>query len=370
MAEVNHQIILASRPGGMPAETDFQMVEKPVPKPASGEVLVRSLYLSIDSYLLPRINGRASYTRPVQVGDVMFGAVAGQVAESNDPRLAAGDYIEGNLGWQEYATAPAKTLRKIDPTQAPLSSALYALGVTGMTAYFGLLDITRPQPGETVVVSAAAGAVGSLVGQIAKIKRCRAVGIAGTNEKIHFITRELGFDAGVNYKETADLQAKLRELCPNGVDVYFDNVGGSITDEVIRLLNTRARVAVCGQISQYVDEGQPALGPRWLDQLVFKQAKVEGFLVHQFADRFEEGYRQMSTWMRERRIRGARRNRRGPGERTAVVHRDAGRPEHRQAARETGRVETRSPGPSAGRTRCFGFVCGYLRFSVERSASP
>jgi NADPH-dependent curcumin reductase CurA len=205
------------------------------------------------------------------------------------------------LGWQEYAAAPAKSLRKIDPSVAPVSTALYVLGMPGLTAYFGLLELCRPQPGETVVVSAAAGAVGSLVGQIAKIKRCRAVGIAGSNEKIHFITRELGFDSGFNYKETSDLTARLRELCPNGIDIYFDNVGGTITDAVMNLLDTRARVAVCGQISQYNHE-QPDVGPRWFGQLILRQAKVEGFLVQQFADRYDEALRQLGQWLRDKKL--------------------------------------------------------------------
>jgi NADPH-dependent curcumin reductase CurA len=209
--------------------------------------------------------------------------------------------VEGLLGWQEYAAAPAKSLRKIDPAAGPISSSLYVLGMPGLTAYFGLLEICRPQPGETVVVSGAAGAVGSLVGQIAKIKRCRAIGIAGSEEKVRFLTEELGFDAAFNYRETPDLDAKLKELCPNGVDVYFDNVGGAITDTVMRRLASHARVAVCGQISQY-NNVQPETGPRWLSQLVIRQAKVEGFLVTQFADRYEPALHQLSTWLKEKRL--------------------------------------------------------------------
>ncbi len=172
----------------------------------------------------------------------------------------------------------------------------------GLTAYFGLLEIAKPQPGETVVVSGAAGAVGSLVGQIAKIKRCRAVGIAGSNEKIHYLTRELGFDGGFNYHETEDYGARLKELCPNGIDIYFDNVGGTITDAVMKHINTRGRIAVCGQISQYNNQ-EPEMGPRWLSQLVVKQAKAEGFLVFQFADRFDEALKQLAVWLREKRIK-------------------------------------------------------------------
>jgi NADPH-dependent curcumin reductase CurA len=298
---VNRQIILAERPAGMPKESDFRLVESPVPQPGAGEALVRALYLSVDPYMRGRMSGQSSYARGLQPGDVMVGGVVGRVIESNDPRVAKDDIVSGMLGWQDYAVAPAKLLRKIDPAAAPITTALYVLGMPGLTAYFGLLDICRPQPGETVVVSGAAGAVGSLVGQIARIKRCRAVGIAGSNEKIRFITGDLGFDAGFNYKETPDYYAKLKELCPNGIDIYFDNVGGAITDAAMRLINTRARIAVCGQISQYNAE-RPEMGPRWLVQLVVRQAKAEGFLVHQFADRYEEGLRQLSGWLAEKRI--------------------------------------------------------------------
>jgi NADPH:quinone reductase len=302
MSTVNRQITLASRPAGMPTESDFRLVESPVPKAGAGEALIRSLYLSVDPYMRGLISGRSAYAKPVHPGEVMVGGVAGRVIESNDPRLSAGDIVEGMLGWQEYAVAPAKSLRKIDPDSAPVSTSLGVLGMPGLTAYFGLLDICHPQPGETVVVSAAAGAVGSLVGQIARIKRCRAVGIAGGDEKIRYITGELGFNGGFNYRTETDYAGKLRELCPNGIDIYFDNVGGPITDAVLAQINTRARIAVCGQISQYNAE-KPEMGPRWLGQLVVKQAKAEGFLVFQFADRYEEALRQLSAWLREKRIR-------------------------------------------------------------------
>ena len=263
---------------------------------------MRSLYLSVDPYMRGRIGGQNGYAKPVDPGSVMIGDVAGQVMESNDPRLAKGDFVEGQLGWQEYAVAAAKTLRKIDPKVGPVTTSLYVLGMPGMAAYFGLLDICRPQPGESVVISGAAGAVGSLVGQIAKIKRCRVIGIAGSDEKVQYLTGDLGFDSAFNYKTTPDYEAKLRELAPNGVDVYFDNVGGPITDAAIARLNQRARVAVCGQISLYNSE-TPEMGPRWLSQLIVKQAKVEGFLVRQFSDRFEEAYKQLGNWLRDGKIR-------------------------------------------------------------------
>lgn len=302
MERVNRQIVLAARPVGMPREEDFRLVESPAPRPAAGEALVRAIYLSVDPYMRGRMRPNGSYARAVELGEVMVGGVVGRVIETNDPRIGSGEIVEVMAGWQDYAVAPAKLLRRIDPAAAPISTSLYVLGMPGLTAYFGLLDICRPQPGETVVVSGAAGAVGSLVGQIAKIKRCRAIGIAGSDEKIRFITRDLGFDAGLNHKTTSDYYARLKELAPTGIDVYFDNVGGPITDAVMRLINIRARVAVCGQISQYNSE-QVEMGPRWLGQLVTKQAKVEGFLVFQYADRYEEGLRQLGTWLREGRLK-------------------------------------------------------------------
>jgi NADPH-dependent curcumin reductase CurA len=299
---MNRQITLAARPVGMPKESDFRLVESPVPNPGRGEVLVRTLFLSVDPYMRGRLTGITTYARGLDLGDVIVGGVAGRVLESKDPRCSPGDIVEGLLGWQEYAAAPAKSLRRIDPAAGPISSALYVLGMPGLTAYFGLLEICRPQPGETVVVSGAAGAVGSLVGQIARIKRCRAIGIAGSDEKVRFLVDELGFESAFNYRETPDCAAQLKELCPNGIDVYFDNVGGPITDAVMQRLASHARVAVCGQVSQY-DSAEPQMGPRWLNQLVLRQARIEGFLVTQFADRYEPALHQLSTWLKEGRLR-------------------------------------------------------------------
>ena len=301
MPAINRQITLASRPAGMPKVSDFHLVESPMPKAGPGEALVYGLYLSVDPYVRARIGASGGYARPVEPGEVMVGSVAGEVIESLDPRLAPGDFVEGMLGWQEYAVAPAKSLRKINPGLAPVSAALSVLGMPGLTAYFGLLDICRPQPGETVLISGAAGAVGSLVGQIARIKRCRAIGIAGSKEKVRFLTRDLGFEGAFNYKDSPDYDARIRELCPNGIDIYFDNVGGAITDAAVARLGVRGRVAVCGQISQY-NSDEPEMGPRWLGQLIVKQAKVEGFLVKQFAGRFEEGYRQLAAWLHDGKI--------------------------------------------------------------------
>ena len=302
MPATNRQITLATRPVGMPKESDFQLKESSAPRPGGGEVLIQSLYLSVDPYMRGRLNGTTTQAKGVQVGEVIVGEVVGRVIESNDPRFAPDDIVEGMLGWQEFAVSQAKALRKIDPAAGPITTALYVLGVPGLTAYFGLLEVCKPQPGETVVVSGAAGAVGSLVGQIAKLKRCRAIGIAGSQQKVDYLVGELGFDGAFNYRETRDYSAKLKELAPNGVDVYFDNVGGNITDEVMRHLSNRARIAVCGQISQY-NVIEPEMGPRWLSQLVAKQAKVEGFLVQQFADRYETGLKQLAAWLREKKIR-------------------------------------------------------------------
>ncbi|MEO8594321.1 MAG: NADP-dependent oxidoreductase [Candidatus Solibacter sp.] len=298
----NRQITLAARPIGLPKESDFALVETEMPHPNGGEVLVQTVFLSVDPYVRGRLTGITTYARGLDLGEVIIGGVVGRVVESSDPRLAVGDTVEGMLGWQEYAVASAKRLRKIDPADAPISTALYVLGMPGLTAYFGLLDICRPQPAETVLISGAAGAVGSIVGQIARIKRCRAIGIAGSDEKVRSLVEEFHFDGAFNHRATEDYDAKIRELCPNGVDVYFDNVGGVITDAVMRRIATRARVAVCGQSSQY-NSVEPETGPRWLGQLVVRQAKVEGFLVNQFADRFDTALAQLSNWLKEGRIR-------------------------------------------------------------------
>lgn len=298
----NRQITLAARPVGFPKESDFNLIETPIPTPNDGELLVKILYLSVDPYMRGRMNDTKSYAKPVALGEVMVGGTVGKVIASKHPGFQVGDYVESRLGWQEYAISDGTDLRKIDPSLAPLSTALGVLGMPGMTAYFGLLDICAPQPGETVVVSGAAGAVGSLVGQIAKIKGCRVIGIAGTDDKVDWLVNELGFDAAFNYKTTENYVAKLRELCPHGVDAYFDNVGGAITDAVLLSLNTKARIAICGQISQYNLE-QPELGPRFFGLLLVKQAKAEGFLVFQFADRYEEGMRQMAEWIQQGKIK-------------------------------------------------------------------
>jgi NADPH:quinone reductase len=293
---------LAVRPTGLPKESDFKLEEAPLPALQTGEVLVRTVYLSVDPYMRGRITGVRTYADPVNIGDVMVGGTVGQVIESHDPKLQPGDFVAGYWGWQDHVVAPASHLQKLPPNLAPVSAVLGVLGMPGMTAYFGFLDICQPKAGETVVVSGAAGAVGSLVGQIAKIHGCRAVGIAGRDDKIRYVVDDLGFDAAFNYKNTSDYVAKLKELCPNGIDCYFDNVGGAISDAVFTLLNTFGRVSVCGQISQY-NQTKPEPGPRLLGQILVRQLKVEGFIVTRFQERWLQGIAQMERWIQEGKIR-------------------------------------------------------------------
>jgi leukotriene B4 12-hydroxydehydrogenase/15-oxo-prostaglandin 13-reductase len=301
---MNKQILLAARPVGFPKDSDFKLVETPVPTIGDGQILVRSIYLSVDPYMRGRMNDVKSYAPPVQIGEVMGGGAVGRVVESRNPAFKVGDVVAGmSFGWQDYAVSAGQGVSRIDPNLAPISTALGVLGMPGLTAYFGLLEICNPQPGETVVVSGAAGAVGSLVGQIAKIKGCRVIGIAGADDKVAYLTDELGFDAAFNYKTISDYYEKLREFCPNGVDVYFDNVGGAITDAVLRLINTKARISICGQISQYNLE-KMEMGPRLiLTMLLVKQARAEGFLVFQFLEKYPQGIVQMAKWLKEGKLK-------------------------------------------------------------------
>ncbi len=302
MPSVTRQFKLAARPVGLPKESDFSLVSAPMPAPADGQVLVKTVYLSVDPYMRGRITGVRTYADPVLVGDVMQGGTVGQVVQSKSADFAPGDFVIGQWGWQEHAAVDAKTVRKLDPKIAPVSTALGVLGMPGMTAYFGFLDICNPKAGETVVVSGGAGAVGSLVVQIAKIKGCRAIGIAGDDSKVDCMVNEFGCDAGFNYKTVTDYSAKLKELCPNGIDCYFDNVGGAITDAVFPLMNTFGRVSVCGQISQYNME-KPEPGPRLLSIVLVKQLKVEGFIVTRFQNKMPEGITQMAQWLREGKLK-------------------------------------------------------------------
>ena len=298
----NRKIVLAARPSGLPKESDFRLVEEPLPEPGDGELLVRGIYLSLDPYMRGRMRDAPSYVPPVSIGEVMGGGVVGVVMQSSNPDFEVGEIVEGLLGWQEFAVSGGKGLRKIAPEAGPISTALGILGMPGLTAYFGLLELGRPEPGKVVVVSAASGAVGSVVGQIAKIKGCRAVGIAGSRAKVDYITDELGFDAGIDYRATDDLDAALDGACGGGVDVYFDNVGGQITDAVFRHLSIKARIVICGQISQYNLE-QPELAPRALWPFITKRLRMQGFLVFDFAERYPEGLEQLTEWLKAGKLR-------------------------------------------------------------------
>jgi NADPH-dependent curcumin reductase CurA len=297
---INKQITLAARPDGFPVPSDFQLIESPFPEPQAGEVLVRTVYLSVDPYMRGRIRDRKSYAEPVKIGDVMVGEVVGVVEKSRDSSLAEGEFVRGHLGWQQYATCTADRLRRVKEG-LPISTALHVVGMPGLTGYFGLLTVCGVKPGETVVVSGGAGAVGTTVGQIAKIKGCRVVGVAGSDEKIDFITNELGFDAGINYK-TAEIYPALKAACPDGIDAYFDNVGGTTTDAVFNLINVHGRMAICGQISQY-NLTEAEYGPRLLWNLITKRAKVEGLLVSDFVDRYGEALKDLHAWVHEGKIK-------------------------------------------------------------------
>ena len=299
---MNRQITLAARPVGYPKESDFKLIETPIPTPEAGQVLIKTIYLSVDPYMRGRMNAARSYAANVEFNEVMVGGVIAQVVASKHPDFAAGDIVNAHIGWQEYGVSRGEELRKIDPKVAPISTGIGILGMPGLTAYFGLLEVGQLQDGETVFVSGAAGAVGSVVGQIAKIKGCRVIGSAGTDEKIAYLLDELGFDAAFNYKNVTDYHAKLAELCPDGIDVYFDNVGGQITDAVFPNLRVKGRVVICGQISQY-NLQNPETGPRFLWHLITKRARIEGFLVFEFADKHPEALAQMAAWIQQGKLK-------------------------------------------------------------------
>jgi len=293
--ELNHQIRLAARPIGLPKHTDWQFTETPVPEPRGGEVLVKVLYLSLDPAMRGWMNEGKSYIAPVGIGEVMRAGGVSRVMASKHSGFAVGDHVSGAVGVQEYAALDGAQLTKVDAKIAPLPRFLNTLGMPGMTAYFGLLDVGQPKPGETVVVSGAAGAVGASVGQIAKIKGCRAVGIAGGAAKCRYLVDELGFDAAVDYK-AGDVRKSLRTHCPNGVDVYFDNVGGDILDLVLAVLRRHARVVICGAISQY-NNTTPIKGPSNYLSLLVNRARMEGMVVFDYADRFPQAVRDIAAWI-------------------------------------------------------------------------
>lgn len=297
---LNQQILLKSYPTGAPQDRDFALVETAIPELGDGEVLNRTIYLSLDPYMRGRMSDRESYAAPAELGKVMMGSTVSQVVKSKHPQFAAGEFVVGYDGWQAYGIAKGESLRKLDPDRVPISYALGITGMPGMTAYFALLDLGKPKAGETVVVSAASGAVGSVVGQIAKIKGCRAVGVVGSDQKCDYIVHELGFDACINRK-TQDLNSALKAACPNGIDVYVDHTAGPILEAVLQQINLGARIPLVGLISQYNAEKLPT-GPNLMPLLV-KRALIEGFLVGDYQDRYTEFIDDVSQWLQSGKLK-------------------------------------------------------------------
>lgn len=293
---ISQQILLKSYPIGVPTENNFASVQTAISEPGDGEVLNRTIYLSLDPYMRGRMSDRASYASPVALGSVMVGSTVSQVVKSNHAQFSVGDFVVGYDGWQSYAISKGEALIKLDPNQLPISYALGITGMPGMTAYFALLDIGKPKAGETIVVSAASGAVGAVIGQIAKIKECRAVGIAGSDEKCDYLVNELRFDACINRK-TQDLNSALKAACPNGIDVYVDHTAGPILEAVLQQINLGARIPLVGLISQYNAETLPP-GPNLMPLLV-KRALIRGFLVGDYQERRAEFIRDMSQWLQD-----------------------------------------------------------------------
>lgn len=302
----NQRILLASRPIGSPTLENFRLDTDAAPEPAAGQLLLEVLYLSLDPYMRGRMSAAKSYAAPVEVGSVMEGGTVARVVASRHPGYAEGDIVLSHSGWQRFALSDGTNLRKLDPAAAPVSTALGVLGMPGFTAYAGLLTIGRPRPGETVVVAAASGAVGSAVGQIARITGARAVGIAGGPEKCAFVRDELGFDAVVDHR-APDFARQLAAVCPDGIDVYFENVGGAVWDAVFPLLNPFARIPVCGLIAHYNDAPNQPTGPDRLPgvmrDVLSKSLTIRGFIQREFADQRPEFYRQAAEWIAEGKLR-------------------------------------------------------------------
>ncbi len=303
--QMNRQILLAARPQGAPKESDFTLVETPVPEPGDGELVTRAIYLSLDPYMRGRMNAGKSYAKPVEIGQVMEGGAVAQVVASRNPKFAEGDIVFGYFGWQDYHLTDGKGLRKVDPAQAPISTSLGILGMPGMTAYTGMANIGQPKDGETLVVAAASGAVGSTVGQIGKIKGCRVVGVAGSPDKCKFVTDELGFDACISHRDP-DLSDKLADACPDGVDIYWENVGGKVFEAVLPLFNFFARVPVCGLIAHYnataLPDG-PNRVPAVMRSVLSNRLRIQGFIVWDFAKQSQEFQETMSGWIRDGRVK-------------------------------------------------------------------
>ena len=301
----NLQIILSSRPQGKPNRNNFLIKQSPVPSIKNGEVLVKTIYLSLDPYMRGRMNSGKSYANPVQIGEVMAGGTVGRVIDSKNSDYTSGDHVFGYGGWQEFWVQRDDGLRRLDPKMAPISTATGILGMPGVTAYTGLLNIGEPAKGETVLVAAASGAVGSVVGQIAQIKGARAVGIAGSSKKCEFVTEELGFDSCINHKSD-DFPDMLKKTCPDGIDVYFENVGGKTFELVLPLLNNFARIPVCGLISLYNNNQIPPgpdLPPRIMKNILVKRLTFRGFIVWDFQSQEEEAINNISNWINEGKIK-------------------------------------------------------------------
>lgn len=304
-ARKNRQILLASRPRGEPTAGNFKLVETDVAAPGPGRMLLRTIYLSLDPYMRGRMNAGPSYAPPVEVGEVMEGGTVNEVVESNISGFAPGDLVFAMTGWQEFSISNGDGVQKIDSSAGPISYALGVLGMPGFTAYTGLLNIGKPQAGETLVVAAASGAVGSVVGQIAKIKGCRVVGIAGGERKCRFVRDKLGFDDCLDHRQP-DLPERLKAACPNGIDIYYENVGGAVFEAVLPLLNFFARVPVCGLIAHYNDtelSGGPDRVPLLMKETLIKRLTFRGFIVWDFASQFSEFVAEMSGWLREGRVK-------------------------------------------------------------------
>ncbi|EQA47246.1 oxidoreductase, zinc-binding dehydrogenase family protein [Leptospira broomii serovar Hurstbridge str. 5399] len=298
---INHQYRLAARPVGLPKQTDWTYTEEPTRSPSDGEFLVKILYISLDPAMRGWMNDVKSYVPPVRIGEVMRAGAIGNIIESKHPDFKTGEYVYGVFGVQEYAISNGRGVTKVDAALAPLPTYLGTLGMPGMTAYFGLLDVGKAKSEDVVVVSGAAGAVGMLVGQIAKIKGCRVIGIAGGADKCKYIVDELGFDAAIDYK-SEDVKKSLRKHCLKGIDVYFDNVGGEILDAAMTRLAKHARIVICGAISQYNNTEAPQ-GPRNYMALLVSRARMEGFVVFDYEDRYLEAIREMSGWMAEGKLK-------------------------------------------------------------------
>lgn len=298
---IKKQIVLATRPTGMPTLQNFRIEDVEIPSLHDGQMLVQTVYISVDPYMRGRMNDAKSYVPPYPIDGVIEGGVIGQVIETASSKFSVGDFVLGGYGWQTHSVVDETEVRKIDSTHAPLTTHLGVVGMTGLTAFFGLLEIGKPKMGETVVISGGAGAVGTVVGQIANIKGAKSVGIAGSDDKCRYLVEELGFTAAVNYK-AADFENQLASACPDGVDVYFDNVGGTVSDAVMKLINRGARIPICGQIALY-NLSNFDMGPRVQPALLVNSALMQGFIVGNYAAQFSDGIKELSTWVEQGKLK-------------------------------------------------------------------